>query len=111
MITQGAAKHMMENNVRGSIVNICSVAAKGGAPFIMEYSWAKAALVSFTKYNAAELAPKGIRLKWLNMGWCLTENEHKLQSQQSGDENWYETASKGVPLGSRRSFKYYPFAF
>ena len=38
LITQGAAKHMMENNVRGSIVNIFSVAAKGGAPFIMEYS-------------------------------------------------------------------------
>ena len=76
--------------MRGSIVNICSVAAKGGAPFIMEYSWAKAALVSFTKYNAAELAPKGIRVKWLNMGWCLTENEHKLQSQQSGDQKcWY----------------------
>jgi len=99
LITQGAAKHMMENNVRGSIVNICSVAAKGGAPFIMGYSCAKAALVTLTKNNAAELAPKGIRVNGVNMGWCLTENEHKLQSQQSGDEKWYETADKGVPLG------------
>ena len=77
----------------------------------MEYSWAKAELVTLTNNNAEELAPKDIRVKWVNMGWCLTENEHKLQSQQSGDEKWCETANKGVPLGSRSSFYYYFSAF
>jgi NAD(P)-dependent dehydrogenase (short-subunit alcohol dehydrogenase family) len=41
----------------GSIVNICSCAAYGGAPFVMAYSASKAALVALTKNNAAELAP------------------------------------------------------
>ena len=58
----------------GSIVNICSVASKGGAPFILGYSCAKSALVTLTKNNAAELAPKGIRVNGVDMGWCLTEN-------------------------------------
>ena len=62
LVTQGIAKHMVENSVRGSIVNICSNCADGGAPFIMAYSITKAALVTMTKNNAAELAPKGIRV-------------------------------------------------
>lgn len=100
LITQGAAKHMIEKNVRGgSIVNICSVAATGGAPFIMGYSCAKSALVTLTKNNAAELAPQGIRVNGINMGWCVTENEHKLQSSLNGDETWFQGADKGVPLG------------
>lgn len=102
LVTQAAARHMTEHNVDrgvGSIVNICSVAAKGGAPFIMGYSCSKAALVTLTKNNAAELAPQGIRVNGVNMGWCLTDNEHDLQSKNSGDEHWYVKADQGVPLG------------
>lgn len=99
LITQGAAKHMIERKTRGSIVNICSVAAKGGAPFIMGYSCAKSALVTLTKNNAAELAPHGIRVNGVNMGWCLTENESKLQTKVHKDEDWWKAADKSVPLG------------
>mmetsp|Transcript_12146 Transcript_12146/g.24407 ORF Transcript_12146/g.24407 Transcript_12146/m.24407 type:complete len:123 (-) Transcript_12146:316-684(-) len=77
LITKHASQHMMEMNLErglGSIVNICSVASKGGAPFILGYSCAKSALVTLTKNNAAELAPKGIRVNGVDMGWCLTEN-------------------------------------
>lgn len=98
LITQAAARHMVEEAVRGSIVNICSVASLGGAPFVMAYSASKAALVNLTKNNAAELAPKGVRVNGVNMGWCLTENEDKLQRQHSGDD-WAERADDTVPLG------------
>mmetsp|Transcript_10336 Transcript_10336/g.30460 ORF Transcript_10336/g.30460 Transcript_10336/m.30460 type:complete len:282 (-) Transcript_10336:58-903(-) len=98
LITQAAAKHMVEQNVSGGIVNICSVASYGGAPFVMAYSASKAALVNLTKNNAAELAPKGIRVNGINMGWCLTENENMLQKKQS-DENWVDRADESVPLG------------
>ena len=102
LVTQSAAKHMMEQHVPrgvGSIVNICSVAAKGGAPFIMAYSCAKSALVTLTKNNAAELAPRGIRVNGVNMGWCLTENEHKLQREVHKDDEWWKKADGSVPLG------------
>lgn len=99
LITQGAARHMIHHGVKGgSIVNICSVAAYGGAPFVMAYSAAKAALVNLTKNNAAELAPKGIRVNGVNMGWCYTENEDKLQTRQT-DAEWIQRADASVPLG------------
>jgi NAD(P)-dependent dehydrogenase (short-subunit alcohol dehydrogenase family) len=104
LITQAAAQHMMEHKkvdgTLNSIVNICSVAAHGGAPFIMSYSASKSALVALTKNNAAQLAPHQIRVNAINMGWCLTDNEHALQKQQSSDgEEWSKQADQSVPLG------------
>lgn len=99
LVTQQAAQHMIEQRARGSIVNICSVAAHGGAPFILGYSCAKSALVTLTKNNAAELAPHGIRVNGVNMGWCLTDNEHKLQSEVHKTEDWWKKADESVPLG------------
>lgn len=98
LVTQGIAKHMIANKVRGSIVNIASNCADGGAPFIMAYSATKAAVVNMSKNNATELAPKGIRVNVINMGWCATENEDKLQRSVNGD-NWLEEADKKVSLG------------
>lgn len=98
LVTQAAAKHMVDRGVTGGIVNICSVASHGGAPFVMSYSASKAALVNLTRNNAAELATKGIRVNGINMGWCFTDNENKLQTKQS-DEKWLERADKSVPLG------------
>jgi NAD(P)-dependent dehydrogenase (short-subunit alcohol dehydrogenase family) len=113
LITQGAAQHMINfynkhngehqqqqqlQPLRGSIVNICSCAAYGGAPFVMAYSASKAALVALTKNNAAELAPKAIRVNAVNMGWCYTDNENALQTAQT-DEAWIDRADAGVPLG------------
>jgi NAD(P)-dependent dehydrogenase (short-subunit alcohol dehydrogenase family) len=99
LVTQAAAKHMIEQKVKsGSIVNICSVAAHGGAPFVMSYSVAKAALVTLTKNNAAQLAPNQIRVNGINMGWCQTDNEDALQIEQSGSE-WVQQADATVPLG------------
>ena len=102
LLTQEISKHMIENKVRGSIVNITSNTADGGAPFIMAYSVSKAALVCLTKNNAAELARRGtgIRVNCVNMGWCYTENEDKLQqSQNGGDPTWIDRADAGIPLG------------
>lgn len=98
LLAQGVAKHMMEQKIRGSIVNISSVAAYGGAPFIMAYSASKAALNALTKNNAAELASHGIRVNAINMGWTVTENENKMQTATMG-ENWIAQADAGVPLG------------
>jgi len=106
LISQAVAKHMMEINSQQqqqtrrqcSIVNISSVAAYGGAPFIMAYSTSKAALNALTKNNAAELAPHGIRVNAINMGWTVTDNENTLQTANSGP-NWIQQADAGVPLG------------
>lgn len=98
LVTQGVASYMIDNHVKGSVVNIISNCANGGAPFIMAYSASKAALQAMTKNNAAELAKFGIRVNGVNMGWCATENEDKLQTTVNGS-GWLDQADAGVPLG------------
>ena len=98
LLSQAVAQHMISNGTRGSIVNISSVADKGGAPFIMAYSVSKAAVSTLTKNNAAELAPYGIRVNAVSMGWCFTENEDALQTSQAGPD-WLEKADRQMPMG------------
>ena len=98
LITQAATRHMIEGGIRGSIVNISSVAGKGGAPFLMAYSVSKAAASALTRNNAAELAPHGIRVNCVEMGWCATDNEDALQRSVKGDD-WLQQADASQPLG------------
>jgi NAD(P)-dependent dehydrogenase (short-subunit alcohol dehydrogenase family)/predicted O-methyltransferase YrrM/predicted dehydrogenase len=97
LLTQAVAKHCIANKAPCSIVNISSIAAKGGAPFIMAYSAAKAALNVLTTNNAAELAPYGIRVNAINIGWTLTDNENALMVEKGGP-NWLEAAEPELPL-------------
>merc|ERR1712151_682132 len=97
LLTQAFAKHNIAKNAGGSVVNISSIAAKGGAPFIMAYSASKAALNVLTANNASELAPYGIRVNAINMGWTLTDNENDLMVAKGGP-NWMEQAEPGLPL-------------
>merc|ERR1712193_281057 len=97
LLSQAVAKHMIEQKSRGSIVNISSLAAKGGAPFIMAYSASKSALNTLTQNNATELAPYGIRVNAINMGWTYTENENALMVAKGG-ANWLSEADAQMPL-------------
>jgi len=97
LLSQAVAKHMIERRSRGSIVNISSLAAKGGAPFIMAYSASKAALNVLTQNNATELAPHGIRVNGINMGWTYTENENALMVAKGGPD-WLSSADAQMPL-------------
>jgi len=97
LMTQAVSKHLVEQQARGSIVNISSLAAKGGAPFIMAYSASKAALNVVTVNNAAELAPHGIRVNAINMGWTYTDNENALMVKKAGAD-WIHEADSKLPL-------------
>lgn len=99
LLSAAVAKHVMDHNIMSaSIVHITSCAAHGGAPFVMVYSATKAALVNLTRTTAAQLAPHGIRVNAVNMGWCATEVEDALQTAQS-DQQWLQRADASVPLG------------
>jgi len=97
LLSQAVARHMIERGCRGSIVNISSVAAKGGAPFIMAYSASKAALNVLTQNNATELAQHGIRVNAINMGWTYTDNENALMVKKGGPD-WLSSADARMPL-------------
>ena len=60
--TQAAARSMVANGIRGSIVTVLSTAAWQGEAGNIGYCSAKSALVNFTRSAATELAPHGIRV-------------------------------------------------
>ena len=64
----------------------------------MAYSASKAALVNLTKTQAAQLAPHGIRINAVNMGWTFTDAENTLQTAQR-DAHWISRADASAPLG------------
>jgi NAD(P)-dependent dehydrogenase (short-subunit alcohol dehydrogenase family) len=97
LLTQAVAKHNIARKAQMSIVNISSIAAKGGAPFIMAYSASKAALNVLTVNNATELAPYGIRVNAINMGWTYTDNENALMVKKGGPD-WLPKADASLPL-------------
>jgi 3-oxoacyl-[acyl-carrier protein] reductase len=68
LCSQAVIPSMIERK-RGAIVNIVSIAGRnGGGPGAGAYAAAKAALISFTKSMAKELAPQGIRVNAVSPG-------------------------------------------
>jgi NAD(P)-dependent dehydrogenase (short-subunit alcohol dehydrogenase family) len=100
LLIQRAVPVMRSGGQGGTIVNVGSVAAHGGAPYISAYCAAKAALLILTKNFANSLRWDRIRVNALNMGWTATPGEHEVQTQIHGlGEDWLEHAAAQQPFG------------
>lgn len=89
----------MRANGGGTIVNIGSVAAYGGQPYLAAYSASKAALVTLTKNVANALRWDNIRVNAVNIGWTETPNEHQVQMSVHGQpDDWAERAGENQPF-------------
>ncbi|MEO0561414.1 MAG: SDR family oxidoreductase [Chloroflexota bacterium] len=98
-LIQEAVKVMKREGNGGSIVNILSMSAHGGQPFISAYSASKGALATLTKNVAHALRQDRIRCNGLNIGWTLTPNEQKVQEAMGKPEDWVAEADAGMPFG------------
>src|SRR5688572_15883576 len=67
--TQAAARLMIGRNVSGRIINIASVAGKGGRPLLAAYAASKAAVINFTQSAAHALAPHRISVNCVCPGY------------------------------------------
>lgn len=92
--TQAIVPSMVERGA-GAIVNVGSIAGRnGGGPGAGAYAAAKAALMSFTKSHAKELAPKGVRVNAVAPGVIATPF-HETFSTPEMLRNFVST----IPLG------------
>lgn len=92
--------HLRERGVPGSIVNIGSISAHAGQPYLAPYVAAKAALAGLTRNAAHAHRWDRIRVNCVNMGWTATEGETSIQKRAHGaDDDWLARADASVPMG------------
>ncbi|XP_075973470.1 L-xylulose reductase-like [Anticarsia gemmatalis] len=94
-ISQVVAKKMIENNVKGSIVNISSQASKAALKDHLSYCASKGAVDSLTRVMALELGPHGIRANTVNPTVIMTDLGRRVWSPP---EKSKDMLSK-IPLG------------
>jgi NAD(P)-dependent dehydrogenase (short-subunit alcohol dehydrogenase family) len=82
-VCQAAGPHMRERG-SGSVINVASVAGMSGAPGLIPYGAAKAAVISVTRTLAVEWAPYGIRVNALCPGWTATDLNKNLWGAPDG---------------------------
>ena len=99
-LMQEAIKLMKRNGTEGSIVNIGSMSAMGGQPFIAAYCASKGALETLTRNTAYGLLRNKIRVNQLNIGWMASEGEDRIQREFHGAAaDWLEKAAASQPNG------------
>ncbi len=99
-LIQGAAELMRRQAIAGAIVNIQSMSAHGGQPFLAAYSVSKGALATLTKNVAYGLLKDRIRVNGLNIGWMATPGEDAIMKLRHGaQDGWLIEAVKSQPFG------------
>ena len=99
-LIQDAVKLMQRQKIEGSIVNILSVNAHGGAGFLAPYSASKGALMTLTRNTAGALLRDRIRVNGLILGWVDTPGEHEtLKRFHDAADDWLQVAEKTRPFG------------
>jgi NAD(P)-dependent dehydrogenase (short-subunit alcohol dehydrogenase family) len=99
-LIQEAVRIMKREKIEGSIVNIQSMSAHGGQPFITAYCTSKGALATLTRNLANSLLKHRIRVNGLNIGWMATPGEDRIMKTYHGaKDGWLEEAVKTRPFG------------
>ena len=99
-LIQEAVKVMIRESAEGSIINIGSVSALAGQPFISAYCMSKGALATLTRNTAFALLRNRIRVNQLNIGWMASDGEDRIQRTYHGaGDGWLEKAGAGLPFG------------
>jgi NAD(P)-dependent dehydrogenase (short-subunit alcohol dehydrogenase family) len=84
LVAQAAARRMIGNKVKGSIVNIASILGLRVASAVAPYAISKAGVIQMTKALALEWARYGIRVNALAPGYFATELNDEFFESENG---------------------------
>jgi NAD(P)-dependent dehydrogenase (short-subunit alcohol dehydrogenase family) len=99
-LMQEAVKLMIRERTEGTIVNIGSMSAMAGQPFLAAYCSSKGALETLTKNSAFALLKNRIRVNQLNIGWMASDGEDRIQREyHRAADHWLQKAAAGQPFG------------
>jgi NAD(P)-dependent dehydrogenase (short-subunit alcohol dehydrogenase family) len=86
-LSREVVKSMLEKNIRGSIINISSMASQYGIPKVIAYTASKSAIEGMTRAMATELSPKGIRINCIAPGFIATDMSAKALNNDPERKN------------------------
>lgn len=98
-LIQEAAKVMIREGIEGRIVNIGSMSALAGQPFLAPYSISKGALATLTRHAGFALMRDKIHVNQLDIGWMNSDHERKLVLSETGDPDFIDRAAAAKPFG------------
>lgn len=99
-LMQAAVQDMRRRGEAGSIVNLITVSAHGGQPYLAPYVASKAAMVGLTKNAAHAHRWDRIRINGVNIGWTETDGEDAVQRRfHDAEEGWAARAARELPMG------------
>jgi len=93
-LCKAVVDYFLENNIKGSIVNVGSVNSYCGQNDLLVYSASKGALMTMTRNMSDYLNTHQIRINQINVGWTHTQKEHQTQLGEGNPENWFENINK-----------------
>ena len=94
-LTKLVVKKMLDNNVKGSIINVSSQMGHVGGPNRTTYCSSKFAIEGFTKSLAIELGPEGIRVNAV----CPTFIQTPMTEPFLKDEDFKKATIGMIPIG------------
>jgi NAD(P)-dependent dehydrogenase (short-subunit alcohol dehydrogenase family) len=98
-LMQEVIRRMIRDCIEGAIVNIGSISAHAGQPFINAYCASKGALTTLTRNTAFSVMGNRIRVNQLNVGWMASDHEREIQAAATGDPDWEAKAVANLPFG------------
>ncbi|CCH77958.1 putative oxidoreductase [Nostocoides japonicum T1-X7] len=97
---QATVRDLVRRGEPGAIVNVITMSAHGGQPYLAPYVASKAGLVGLTRNAAYAHRFDRIRINGLNIGWTETEGEDAIQRRFHGaDDRWRAEAAARLPMG------------
>ena len=99
-LMQAVVADLVARQAPGTIVNVLSMSAHGGQPYLAPYVAAKAGRAGLTRNAAHAHRRDRIRINGLNIGWTDTEGEDETQRRFHGaGDDWRERAAASLPMG------------